>query len=936
MPFRSFFAAAFIVIAVAVFAGEPKPYVAPKHEDLSIYHVFIDRFNNGTTANDDGNPRAPFNPTSGTGFHGGDLAGIQAKLPYIREMGFNGIWLSPLLESVGQYHAYSTYNWFNVEPNFGTKQELRDLVTQANKLGMAIYLDMVVNHCGGIINSGDAGFPAYLPPPDEYTLRWSGSLRYPAPFDSLSYFHAHGGIGDFSSPEQELGELSGLDDLKTETQFVRDQMFIIWSGWMNDVGISGFRIDTVKHVDYGFWNDFCPRMIAHAQSLGRENYFTFGEVFGADDGYMRTYTGTLTSNPYKLDACLDFQYYYMSNDVFANGTSGTNRFISRLNGRASQLGAHHFKTPNFFDNHDVPRFAGIADDSEGDEEQTSRLELAIVAIMTSPGPPVIYYGSEQYFNGGNDPQNREDMFDGQYEQGPSIGDNFDAESRAYVLIRRLNELRTALTPLRTGLLLSRATTGSGAGVLAYSRVDGDREVLVVLNTSDNQITTPEVTTTWDIGATVVEALGTKATAVIGANNRFPSRTLAPWGYEVWTLQSDAPPDTPRLISMTPDGTSTNVLPNVPVIVEFNQAMDIASVQAAFTIDPAIDVEFVATENDTRITISPVGGWAPRTTYTATLNPSAESAGGVAILIGAERVFHTSPVLGALPSVLGNLGKSTIAFTMNGDPTEWPAVDGLTPNHGGFSSNNDSFKWLDWAGDDIGAGAYEYPTNGIFTGNDADIEELRVAFDETNLYFLVKLVQTDAGGSFFTPYTGIAIDVEGVDMNPALGWTLNTTTTGVADLDIRGDHAPDFEIVYTGPIGGRLRGPNGSVVASLTAGLSRSTSTIEIQVPRSALGLEGELTGRILSMTAYAGLEEFGSLREVQTNAQEWVPGGGSGLTNDPDIFDLTGSATTEAQTADLSQFTAQSRSVVSNSILRIALFDTLPDEETASAGVVTY
>ena len=332
-------------------------FTAPAPEDLIIYHVFIDRFENGDRSNDDANPRAGFSPANGSGFHGGDLEGARQRLPYIAGLGANGIWLSPMLENVREYHGYATFNWYNVEPNFGTLAKLKQFINEANDLGIAVYFDMVAGHCGTIIDSAESGFPAYRTPPASYNIRWNSTLRYPAPFNNLTYFHAQGEIGNFNSPEQELGELAGLDDLKTETVFVQDEMTKIWTYWIENTGVSGFRIDTVKHVDLGFWRVFLPRLRAKYSEIGRANYFTFGEIFGGDDGLMRTYIRNLTDSADKLDAAVDFQFYYTSNSVFARADSPPSWMTGRLAARESSLGRQvTLQMPNFIDNHDLVRF----------------------------------------------------------------------------------------------------------------------------------------------------------------------------------------------------------------------------------------------------------------------------------------------------------------------------------------------------------------------------------------------------------------------------------------------------------------------------------------------------------------------------------------------------------------------------------------------------
>ncbi|MFH0793515.1 MAG: alpha-amylase family glycosyl hydrolase, partial [bacterium] len=548
---RLFARVAFLMVMLCRAVFSQATFVAPEPEDLIFYQVFIDRFDNGNPANDHGNPRGEFDPSGPVSFNGGDLEGVRQRLAYIKGLGANAIWLSPLLENVREYHGYAAYNWYNVEPNFGDLAKLKQLVQEANNLGIAVFFDMVAGHCGDLIDSGDSSYPNYLAPPATYNLRWRSSLHFPPPFDSLDYFHAQGQISNFNDPEQVIGELFGLDDLKTETPYVREQMTAIWEYWMEQTGVSGFRIDTFKHVDIGFWEYFLPRLRTKATELGESNFFTFGEIFGADYSYMRRFVGDLNGGAYKLDAGLDFQFYYAVQDVFAHANASTNRLPSLMQSRAAEMGAHHLKTPNFIDNHDVRRFLNVAADNPGSglAEQLRRLELALAFLLTAPGPPIIYYGTEQDFNGGNDPYNREDMYDGGFEFGPSLGDNFDDQSPHYRFVKRLADLRSQSRALRRGDFELVADTSSGPGVLAFLRTIDSEAALVALNTSaSNSQTVPATATPWAQGAVVANFFFPSQTLVIGAGGTFPGASLAPQDIQIWIPADELPPVVPEVLA----------------------------------------------------------------------------------------------------------------------------------------------------------------------------------------------------------------------------------------------------------------------------------------------------------------------------------------------------------------------------------------------------
>ncbi len=916
-----------VLSALAASMARADPFVPPEPEDLSIYHVLIDRFANGDPSNDDGNPRAPFSPSNPTGFHGGDLAGVRQKLPYIRGMGFNGLWLSPFLENTGNYHGYGTYNWYGVDQNFGTLAELQALVAEANDLGIAVFYDMVVNHCGDQIRSTDPGYPNYLAPPSQYNLSWRNAIQYPPPFNSLSHFHAHGNIGTFDViPEQEVGELSGLDDLKTETQYVRDQMVAIWSFWLEQTGVSGFRVDTVKHVDMGFWEDFLPRLRTRANQIGRGELYIFGEVYGANDSAMANYVGTLTNPIRRFDAALDFQFHYAAVQTFALGTGSTGTMAGRMLARAAALGPHHLRTPNFLDNHDVRRFMHVANNDNpgsGLAERLRRLDLGLAFMFTAPGPPVLYYGTEQAFDGGNDPNNREDMFDGLFESGPSLGDNFDATSPKYRLVRRLNELRMALAPLRRGEFVLHQSTSSGPGILAFSRRHGGDEVLVILNTATAPQSQSAVATTWPAGEVVVDALNPADQATIGTGGAFPARIAPSQAAQVWVRASLLPPASPEVLSTVPANLQGNVDPASDLVVRFSLPMDPATTEAAVELTPPTALSMSWELGGTQLRLDPVQSLPARTAHTLTISASAESAAGTPLLFPVHAGFTTGRDTSTFPPVpppWAVLGPTPLAITNNGIDGDWGTPAAMAPDSWVLTAGG-VFAWRDAEGDDAGPGTYTYPTNSAFTGGDADLAELRVALTPSAVLFFIRPASINPSAGFFTPYFGVGIDLGAGGRGGSLGYDISTEAVGVAELEVRPDAAPEFELVFTGTMGPRLLDAAGSLVpGTISWAFSQSSGVVEVGVPRAMLGLSGPLSDQPFRLVAYSALETFGGIREVLAAAAGFTPGGGAAHTNDPDVFDLAG-AGPAGQSADLSDFDATFPTMVVRSVIPLALSD---------------
>ena len=177
-------------------------------------------------------------------------------------------------------------------------------------------------------------------------------------------FHSNGFIRNYNDQTQlELGELSSLDDLRTETPYVREQMTKIYQFWIGQAGFDGFRIDTVKHVEMGFWEEWSPAIRAFATARDKPNFFMFGEVPHRSDAKCGSYTGTMgegRNGPFKLDSVLDYTLYFKINSVFAEATGGTKQIAEHYRAVSANYDpAAQKQLVTFLDNHDQPRFLSL-------------------------------------------------------------------------------------------------------------------------------------------------------------------------------------------------------------------------------------------------------------------------------------------------------------------------------------------------------------------------------------------------------------------------------------------------------------------------------------------------------------------------------------------------------------------------------------------------
>jgi glycosidase len=521
----------------------------------SIYQIVTDRFFDGDPTNDnaDGN----YDPAGhrGTSVHGGDFKGIEEKLDYIKSLGATAIWISPVvLNARGEFHGYAGRDFYKVDPHWGSLEDLRHLVQAAHARGILVIDDIVVNHGGSLVVSSDPGYPAFKYPPDGYTLRFRNPARqYPPPFDlnaanpSLTnLFHNNGVIQDFNDPTQlVLGSFAGLDDFRTETPYIRTQMMKIYEYWIGQAAFDAFRIDTVKHVEMGFWQQWCPAIHAFAAAQGKPDFFMFGEVPENSDHKCGSYTGTMGGGPFKLDSVLDYTLYFKINPVFATATAGTRQIAEHYRDVAVNYDpAARSQLVTFLDNHDQPRFLSLPGATP------ARLKVALVFLYTARGIPCLYYGTEQAFDGGKDPWDREDMFAGQFEWGPSVGDNFNMTHPLFQLVAKLNNFRRLYPALQTGaqrILWS----DTGPGLFAYTRRLGSQEVLVVFNTaSTNQILGP-CPVIYPAGTKMQNLFAREENLTISADGRTPSIIVPGNSAKIFVTESEIRPFDPVVTAILP-------------------------------------------------------------------------------------------------------------------------------------------------------------------------------------------------------------------------------------------------------------------------------------------------------------------------------------------------------------------------------------------------
>jgi len=623
------------------------------HSDLwqrqSIYQIITDRFYNGDPANDnaDGN----YDPAghSGTSVHGGDFKGIEQKLDYVKALGATAIWISPVVLNVrGEFHGYAARDFYKVDPHWGSLADLRHLVRAAHQRGLLVIDDIVVNHGGNLIDSGDPDYPKFKYPPAGYTLRWRNPAKqYAPPFDLnpehpalTNLFHNNGIIHDFNDDTQvELGELSGLDDFRTETPYVRAQMIKIYEYWIKAAGFDGFRIDTARHVEMGFWQTWCPAIHAFAAAHGKPDFFMFGEVEHNSDAKCGSYTGTIGGGPFKLDSVLDYTLWFKINSVFGRVDGSTKQLADHYATVAANYdAAAQARLVTFLDNHDQPRFLSPRSASNN----VDRLKVALTFLYTAQGIPCLYYGTEQVFNGRKDPYDREDMFAGQFEWGPSLGDNFNMTHPLFQWVAKLNNFRRLYPALQTGGQAIVGSDATGPGLFAYTRRLGGQELLVVFNTANTEQRLPAGPTIYPAGTLLVNLLDPREAVTVLAGSNHPPVLVPGTSTKIFIAQSQLLPLDPAVTAVTPVHDAKEIPLTAPVVLQFGEAMDQRSVQSAFTTSPRIRGRFTWSSDGEAMTFTPRGsGWPANTLVAVRIAGTAKStATGRRLPGGFEARFHT--------------------------------------------------------------------------------------------------------------------------------------------------------------------------------------------------------------------------------------------------------------------------------------------------------
>ncbi|UTR08279.1 alpha-amylase family glycosyl hydrolase [Alkalihalobacillus sp. LMS6] len=417
-----------------------------------IYQIVTDRFSDGNPAN---NPSGAIFSQTCSDLHkycGGDWQGIINKMNdgYLTELGITAIWISQPVENVHalhpsgytSYHGYWARDYKKTNPYYGSFADFDRLIQTAHSKGIKIIMDFTPNHSSPALETN----PSYA----ENGAIYNNGVRLGTySNDPNTLFHHNGGT-DFSSYEDSIyRNLYDLADYNLNNNVMDQYLKESIKLWL-DEGIDGIRVDAVKHMSEGWQTSLMSDIYTH------KPVFTFGEWFlGAGEVDPQNHQFANESGM----SLLDFRFGQTIRSVLKDRSSNWYDFHAMIESTENDYN-EVIDQVTFIDNHDMSRFTV--------DQSKRQTDLALAVMLTSRGVPTIYYGTEQYLTGGNDPENRKPM------------KTFDRSTNSYQLIKKLASLRQTNPALGYGETTERWIN---ADVYIYERTFGNHVVLTAVNSS---------------------------------------------------------------------------------------------------------------------------------------------------------------------------------------------------------------------------------------------------------------------------------------------------------------------------------------------------------------------------------------------------------------------------------------------------------------------
>ena len=350
-----------------------------------LYLIMPDRFANGDPSNDNLVMKTAYktdrnNPSAR---HGGDLAGIEKHLDYIEDLGVTAIWLNPVLENDmqgGSYHGYATTNYYRVDPRFGTNEDYVRLIDKTHAKGMRVVMDMIFNHCGS-----DHIWMKDVPSKD-----WFNNLDKYVETSHVKEVYFDPYASEYDTKRMVDGWfVPSMPDLNQRNPHVATYLIqnSIW--WIEYSGVDGIRQDTYPYADYKMMVDWCNAIYREYPdyNIVGEAWMnqTMGTAFWQKDSKLNERGNTM------LKSVMDFRLMGLSHSAFFGDAGGMQALYEHL--AYDYAYADIYNVLRFLDNHDTDRFLPAM------PEKLDAFKQGIAFMLTIPGIPQFYYGTELLMNG---------------------------------------------------------------------------------------------------------------------------------------------------------------------------------------------------------------------------------------------------------------------------------------------------------------------------------------------------------------------------------------------------------------------------------------------------------------------------------------------------------------------------------------------------------
>ncbi|WP_427814856.1 glycoside hydrolase family 13 protein (plasmid) [Enterococcus sp. 22-H-5-01] len=418
------------------------------------YQIFPERFSNGDSTND---PKdvLPWNSKNHPGrqdFYGGDLQGILNNLDYLVDLGINGIYLCPIF-SAKSNHKYDTTDYFTIDPTFGDKKILKNLIDECHKRGIKIMLDAVFNHLG------------------DCSEQWLDVIQNGEKSQFKDWFHIHSFpvqyeiTNDFEHSENKNYDTFAftphMPKLNTANTEVQNYILSIAKYWIQEFDIDAWRLDVANEVDHHLWRQFAE--VCHGL---KKDFYILGEVWHSSQSWLQGDEFT---------AVMNYPFTDSIKAYFIDKTITLDRFVSNLN---SQLMLYRKQTNqvmlNTIDSHDTPRLLTL---TKGNKQLMKQI---FAFLYLQQGVPCLYYGDEIGIDGGMDPDCRKCM----------IWDPKKQDLEMLEFTKQLIKLRHENQMIISDGVLNWAEIDSLSGTLVFERSLVEDKLIGIFNTGHDHIFSP--------------------------------------------------------------------------------------------------------------------------------------------------------------------------------------------------------------------------------------------------------------------------------------------------------------------------------------------------------------------------------------------------------------------------------------------------------------